>query len=653
MKKSFALIAVGAVSVFVLAIGWRIFARDPAEGGGRQHGPFPQKRVTFWGRVVDQSGTPVRDAIARIEGVGTTGSVRLSTDRDGFFRVESFDNRSLSIYGVAKADYYQPPLFTPLNVYLNDTLRQGLDRKNPVIFRLFRKQGEYEGLLRLERKFFARSDSRPFTIDLLKGTTSEAADATGDFRVTFVRPASLREKAQNYDWSATIEATDGGFAPFPADTDHLSWAPKDGYSPQLQWTVKGSDPKWADYATTKAFFRSRNGQVYGVVTSLGARATWDARQNGLPFIVVTGVLNPNHSRNLQRGDATVFNVFDTMEAVARFNPRTAREETARWLAGAGQRVESAASLPNVYTVPRPLTQEPPALPAHDFYGKAVDEKGEPVADANVQIQVGPLMRRPPEFFKAVSDGQGILKIPALPLGNWPVRGPDKEGYLGDPAFIHHISFGVPGATKRGMSLADPEVWRLWKKIGPPQPLLSELIVVKCPSDGTPVRVDLLMDTPWAGVPIWAPKLPVGKPADLKLSITRSAEDKFMVRKPWSYSIEAPSGGMVETGDSLMYFAPEAGYKPKIEASGQRKWSIEKRLFLKTRDGKMYGSVLLTVSAIGRGAEPSSLKEMRTFNPPGEVQIHVALNPTGSRSLEPDPKRTYKSYNEYLKAEKQK
>ena len=76
--------------------------------------------------------------------------------------------------------------------------------------------------------------------------------------------------------------------------------------------------------------------------------------------------------------------------------------------------------------------------------------------------------------------------------------------------------------------------------------------------------------------------------------------------------------------------------------------------MKTRDGKAYGSLVLTVSTIGLASEkPSGPEGAKKYNPPGQFQIRYVLNPTGSRSLETDPKRAYKTYKEYLKAEKQK
>ena len=198
----------------------------------------------------------------------------------------------------------------------------------------------------------------------------------------------------------------------------------------------------------------------------------------------------------------------------------------------------------------------------------------------------------------------------------------NDDYLPDPSMDDYLQSGLQfGASDRpeerglGVAPAKPYVWRLWKRRGPPQPLVSGLLAVNCPSDGMPVPVDLLADHPWA-------KIPAGKTADLKLSIMRSPEDKFMVRSPWDFWVEAPSGGVVETGESFMYLAPEAGYKPKIEAGGQRKWSVGKRLFLKTRDGKMYGSVLLTVSAIGSLGGPQQCNTAR----PGRSRFALSSIP---------------------------
>ena len=280
------------------------------------------KRVTFWGRVVDQDNAPVERAAVKICGAS---DLSVLTDRDGLFKVESFESNLVEVTSIAKRDYCVPPLFSPYSVWLSEQLERGVDRAKPVVFRLLRNGGEYEGLLRLERKFDLRADGKQVTIDLLTGKTSDAADAKGDFRVTVVRPVSVRKKFNNYDWSATVEAIDGGFGSFAADDKNSSWAPKDGYSPRLHWDVKAVDSPWDGVVHVRTFFRSRDGRVYGLLTSLTLSPSWSPLEEGCPIIAVKGLLNPNGSRNLQDGGATVVNVFSSLDAVLGFDPRAVRD----------------------------------------------------------------------------------------------------------------------------------------------------------------------------------------------------------------------------------------------------------------------------------------------------------------------------------------
>jgi hypothetical protein len=85
---------------------------------------------------------------------------------------------------------------------------------------------------------------------------------------------------------------------------------------------------------------------------------------------------------------------------------------------------------------------------------------------------------------------------------------------------------------------------------------------------------------------------------------------------------------------------------------QRFGGATKQLFLKTRDGKYYAFLFVEIGATSDLPPPNDIspEAQKKFNPPGSIQIRCILNPTGSRSLEPDPKKIYKSYDEYLKAE---
>ena len=108
--------------------------REKGESRTRAVEDMKRKPMTFWGRVVDQTGMPVRDSIV-------TGNTPVSTDQDGFFQVQGFHSLHIGITGVSKVGYYLPPLFTATNFYLSEQLKQGLDRANPVVIHALRKEG--------------------------------------------------------------------------------------------------------------------------------------------------------------------------------------------------------------------------------------------------------------------------------------------------------------------------------------------------------------------------------------------------------------------------------------------------------------------------------------------------------------------------------
>ncbi len=87
----------------------------------------------------------------------------------------------------------------------------------------------------------------------------------------------------------------------------------------------------------------------------------------------------------------------------------------------------------------------------------------------------------------------------------------------------------------------------------------------------------------------------------------------------------------------------------LEWSNEADKSVEKRLFLKTRDGKIFGWLLLNCGWLA----PPVSRGGNSKDAQGSFQVRYVFNPTGSRSLEPDPKRIYQSYAEYFKAQPKK
>jgi hypothetical protein len=342
--------------------------------------------------------------------------------------------------------------------------------------------------------------------------------------------------------------------------------------------------------------------------------------------------------------------------------------------------------PGVFEVPPPEPPKvPPTMPEFpnaDLYGKTIDQSGKPLPGVQVEIsQRVPLtgaQRHNEQPSKAESDATGIVVFRRVRF-DMVVLDIRKDAYLLDPTLGHGFRFNPQGnANGLGLSSANPYVWRLWRKQGPPQPLVVDgPIIVQCAVEGAPVPLDLLgrkpafraYDTLWAGIlPIRAAAkgvltasgtataggmlLPALKFVDLKFSVVRPADDGG-ANKAYRFSVEAPSGGLVEAPGPFMYMAPDGNYRLKVEWSQERSSRqsglVGKRLFLKTRDGKIYGYLLLNAGWIGAPVWAAGQKEDLV----GFFEIRYVLNPTGLRSLEPDPKRVYGSYAEYLKTEVEK
>ena len=113
--------------------------------------------------------------------------------------------------------------------------------------------------------------------------------------------------------------------------------------------------------------------------------------------------------------------------------------------------------------------------------------------------------------------------------------------------------------------------------------------------------------------------------DLRVTVTRPSNAKRKEKYPWSFSIEAIHGGLLESDDDFMYLAPESGYKPKMEMQldpTESGWagSVRKRFFFRTRDGQSFGSAQVEVYSI--------------YNTHSAIEINYSINPNGSRNLQP-------------------
>lgn len=254
--------------------------------------------ITFYGKVVDQSGQPVEGVkisllvvISHLEKYDAqTQPVTLETDQKGNFTLNGYIAYGINIVSIEKDGYeLSKKVILSYNFGLVPTYTP--DRNNPVVFRMW-KRGKSEPLVGASKSYKITPDGRPFTIDLLKHEEKPGISPLGDIIVRINRPEKLAP-GKKVDWSYSIEAIDGGI--IHTNTDFLYQAPETGYEPKYEFFAPATNARWAGWAKEQFYIKSRSGQVYG---SLEVEIDTDYDDHAV--FKVDCALNPAGSRNLER-----------------------------------------------------------------------------------------------------------------------------------------------------------------------------------------------------------------------------------------------------------------------------------------------------------------------------------------------------------------
>lgn len=299
--------------------------------------------------------------------------------------------------------------------------------------------------------------------------------------------------------------------------------------------------------------------------------------------------------------------------------------------------------------PPPPTQKPsPQLPRivetlnHneiEFYGRAVDQFGEPVPAADVEGVVlvytgtrGGQMRR-----QTTTDAQGYFQFGGFKGQDLGI-GIKKEGYeYRRKSSSFSYSYFEADHKRHIPDPKSPVVFVLWKKQGA-EPLLQYEKVWRFPVNAGPVKIDLL-------------KAKMGQPqADLIVNVSRSPLTMRYGERgfAWKVSIDVEGGGLVRAGEADYYNqAPAGGYEPHLEYAqeaqsiraaqeGRITWtwreSVADTFYLTSRNGKNYARIDLRV-------RPNS--DRKEGDNEALIAAKVWLNPNGSRNLEFDSAKAIK------------
>jgi hypothetical protein len=247
-----------------------------------------------------------------------------------------------------------------------------------------------------------------------------------------------------------------------------------------------------------------------------------------------------------------------------------------------------------------------------FYGKAIDEKGQPVAGADVHFQWTNLSAKGTEERRGQTDSHGLFSLDDVSGKRLVVR-VTKSGYY-DLDSRNRFSFEYANPFEKifYQPNANRPILFYLRKQNPNANIISKSVEIVLPGDGTAATVDLdkgkINPTGELLIQAWKPWPP------------RPMSPLY----EWKVLLHLPGSGFVETREDFAFEAPESGYEESyiIDMNPGRpsewKVSAERTLYFTFGKPKKYGRMALRTDGNSR-----------------YVFLDYIINPTGSRNLEPN------------------
>jgi hypothetical protein len=251
--------------------------------------------------------------------------------------------------------------------------------------------------------------------------------------------------------------------------------------------------------------------------------------------------------------------------------------------------------------------------AQNFYGKVIDQHGEPVVGATalgtlLWIQ-GVDVGEKREQHTTQTDQNGEFEFTGFHASRLAVA-VTKEGYeMGRSPGVYH----APNEQNK-TSATERAIFHMWKLHGA-EPMVHTSIQAGLACDGTPRKFDPLAERRDAG--------------DLVVTLTRNPVN-IDRGKPfdWTLTLGIAGGGLIPINDLYPNEAPADGYQSSVAinmSSDTKNWTPSVVQSYYIFDGKNYGRITIDIMA---NYQP----------PPTHFEIDSYVNPAGSRNLEFDPSK---------------
>ncbi len=261
----------------------------------------------------------------------------------------------------------------------------------------------------------------------------------------------------------------------------------------------------------------------------------------------------------------------------------------------------------------------------NFYGVIVDQQDIPVEGAKVQIKISAYdpsfsaqltsegMKTLETVIEVESDKNGMFSIRNEYGRTLRVLSISKSGYEALKSFRSGYSYGKSIGDKHQANESDPVRFKLWKASEPAELIKIDMEIDISESSG-PVYLDLKSGDTFS--------VQNGS-SDLELRMN-FIEKQQSNRYGWGIVIKVLDGG-IALSDGFLFEAPEDGYLSSIDflfEPESKQWTqrINKRMFVRSREGKLYAGLVFTFYAYHTGN--------------GKAMLKGFFNPNGSRNLQP-------------------
>ena len=253
-----------------------------------------------------------------------------------------------------------------------------------------------------------------------------------------------------------------------------------------------------------------------------------------------------------------------------------------------------------------------------FYGKVVDEKGNPVQGATAELDAADKVLGNSSRYRRVTDAEGLFSITGIRGARLAVF-ISKSGYYPTTESRRGFAYGGVKSDDDGAvpTRGVPAIFVL-RKMGDTVPLVHLATKsVRIVEDGTPTEVDLVTGAQNHGgnatvrVEVWSD------------NPTYGAQGPY----GWKARVSVPGGGLIERTGEFDFEAPADGYAPTFETSmaqNAERWrnGFERQFFARLSDGRFARFTI-------------NLKTGGLF-----FTLETFINPTpGNRNLEYDPQKT--------------